>query len=273
MWAGYRNSIQRWRRLGITMNPPGFSPRNITGLQLWIDFSDMARIFTDAAKTTPVATDGDVIGAIEDKSGNGNDATQTDAGEKPLYRTNIINGRSVGRFDGINDALEMALDLQDEKTIFISGKMNNTPGGASIYSVLSIKSSLPAISEFSFVNIAGYEEISFRHDIVAAGNSVGIDNVLDTNPHVWSHTYDNGGNSLVGSYTGFIENTGQVIAASGAFSRVLTDVGSIGGRVDNVGVVAVPSDMDFLEIIVYDTVLSVANQQLVRTFMIDKAGL
>jgi len=88
-----------------------FSPASIAGLVGWWDFSDISTLYQDASKTTPVASDGDVIGAVQDKSGNGNDFTQGNADLKPLYKTNIQNGLSMGRFDGTDDYLYRAAGL------------------------------------------------------------------------------------------------------------------------------------------------------------------
>ena len=84
---------------------PVFSPDDIAGLKLWIDFSDISTLYTDSAKTTPVTADNDVIGAAEDKSGNGNDHTQTTTAAKPTYKTGIQNSLSIGRGDGGDELL------------------------------------------------------------------------------------------------------------------------------------------------------------------------
>lgn len=70
----------------------GFSPDQITGLQLWLAADDLTTLFQDSAKTTPVTANNDPIGAWEDKSGNGRDATQATSGLRPTYKTNIANG-------------------------------------------------------------------------------------------------------------------------------------------------------------------------------------
>lgn len=72
-----------------------FSPLDIAGLQLWLDGSDISTLFQDSAKTTPVASDGDVVGAMVDKSVNGDDILQATTANKPLYKTAIQNGLSV----------------------------------------------------------------------------------------------------------------------------------------------------------------------------------
>jgi hypothetical protein len=84
-----------------------FSPADLAGLTLWLDANDLTTLWQDSAKTTPVAADGDVVGAWEDKSGNANDGSQATAGLKPLYKTNIQNGKAIIRFDGVDDLLSL----------------------------------------------------------------------------------------------------------------------------------------------------------------------
>lgn len=65
---------------------------------LWFDFSDITTLYQTNATTTPVTADGQVIGYVADKSGNGRHFTQATAGKRPAYKTNIQNGLSVARF-------------------------------------------------------------------------------------------------------------------------------------------------------------------------------
>ncbi|MGB2246149.1 MAG: hypothetical protein ACPH3N_00690 [Alcanivorax sediminis] len=53
----------------------------------WYDPSDLTTLYQDSAGTTPVTIDGDPVGLMLDKSGNGNDASQATASLKPIYRT------------------------------------------------------------------------------------------------------------------------------------------------------------------------------------------
>lgn len=53
----------------------------------WYDPSDLSTLFQDAAGTTPVTADGDPVGLMLDKSGNGNHATQPVSADRPIYRT------------------------------------------------------------------------------------------------------------------------------------------------------------------------------------------
>lgn len=74
-----------------------FIPPHLSGCQLWL-----------AADRITGLADGGAVGTWSDLSGNGRDATQATAAKKPTYKTAIINGKPVVRFDGIDDYLKTA---------------------------------------------------------------------------------------------------------------------------------------------------------------------
>lgn len=95
--------IQNWVR-GKRGGGGGFDPKRIAGLSAWYDFSDVSTLFQASNGTTAVAADGDPIGYIKDKSGNGNHLSQAvNNANRPTYK--IVGGRGLGRFDGSNDSL------------------------------------------------------------------------------------------------------------------------------------------------------------------------
>jgi len=57
--------------------------------------------------TTP-AVNNDTIYLWKDQSGNGYHATQTSAGNRPLYKTNIIGAQPVTRYNGTNTKFDFA---------------------------------------------------------------------------------------------------------------------------------------------------------------------
>jgi len=69
----------------------------------WYDPSDLTTLYQDSAGTTPVTADGDPVGRMEDKSGNGNHATQAGSTSRPVYRTDGTLRRL--KFDGVDDVL------------------------------------------------------------------------------------------------------------------------------------------------------------------------
>lgn len=67
-------------------------------MQIWIDFGDPSLLFTDTARTTPVASAGDLIRGVTDKSGNSQHLAQ--ATTPPTYQPNAYRGLSTSRWDG-----------------------------------------------------------------------------------------------------------------------------------------------------------------------------
>ena len=70
----------------VAMPTLTFSPSSISGLIIWLD----------AASEN--YADNEVVGTWTDRSGNGNNATQVNAPNKPTFKTGIFNGKPVYRF-------------------------------------------------------------------------------------------------------------------------------------------------------------------------------
>lgn len=95
-----------------------FDPRYITSLKQWVE----ARLETGFS-------DGDAVGTATDFSGNSNHLSQTTAGSKPTFKTNIVNGKPVYRFDGVDDHFTMSNILSGASAgeVFIVVKINVDP--------------------------------------------------------------------------------------------------------------------------------------------------
>lgn len=84
----------------------------------WYDPSDLSTLFQDAAGTIPVTEDGDPVGLILDKSGNGNHASQAASSARPTYNTNGISHWLY--FDGVDDGLATAsVDMTSKSKISV----------------------------------------------------------------------------------------------------------------------------------------------------------
>lgn len=116
----------------------GVTPRQFLGLKLWLDASTISGL-----------VDSDPVTTWTDLSGNGNDATQSTAAAKPTYKTNIINGRPVVRFDGVDDYLSSTgvvsgFAAQDQPlTVFAVVKANDISVNRAIWSLGSSGSNYP----------------------------------------------------------------------------------------------------------------------------------
>lgn len=71
---------------------------------VWYDPSDKSTLFQDVAGTIPVTKDGDPVGKMLDKSGNGNHAIQSISSSRPIYRKDTFN--SYLFFDGTDDFMK-----------------------------------------------------------------------------------------------------------------------------------------------------------------------
>lgn len=81
-----------------------FVPTSLSGCVLWLPPA-MTSMFTDHLGASEVTLDGQVVGRWADASGVGNNATQSTAANKPLYKAGIQNSLPMVLFDGSNDAL------------------------------------------------------------------------------------------------------------------------------------------------------------------------
>ena len=219
-----------------------FLPTNIAGLQLWFDGSDITRLFQDSAKTTPVTSDGDVIGAVEDKSGNGNDATQAITASKPLYKTAIKNGLSVVRLDGVDDFLSVTLTM-NSFSVFCVNVLNT----ANLY-----------VFGFS----VGNRFLRFADNdtqIIFDGVATGISAVMDIKDTNWM--INEFFRTLGSNPTHYQNGKNYANAGNAVASFVVNAIGQNG---------AVESGADIGEILYYDTLLSSTDRQDVEAYLNDK---
>lgn len=103
----------------------GLNPASIANLQVWLDASSVAGMRQLSDGTTTVSADADPVGYWPDLSGNGYHATQSTTNNRPTYRTNVQNGRSVLRWDGTNDSYRIAsLPLDATISMFVVAQFN-----------------------------------------------------------------------------------------------------------------------------------------------------
>lgn len=100
------------------------APTDISGLQLWLDASSPNSFYKDAAKTQPATLESDKIAVWADKSGNGFDATNTNASNQPLLTLNK-DGRYPAVQFGVSHNLNMLLNLGNPDLLNF-GKSGNT---------------------------------------------------------------------------------------------------------------------------------------------------
>lgn len=75
-------------------------------------------LWLDAEQDDATYNDGDAVGTATDWSGNGRHMGQSTAGKKPTFKTNIVNGKPVYRFDG-GDCLTLASVTVTSHTLIV----------------------------------------------------------------------------------------------------------------------------------------------------------
>ena len=85
-------------------------------------------LWLDAADATTVTTVSGAVSQWNDKSGNGRNASQATAGNRPTYTSAGQNSLNVLTLDGSNDSLALAanLDITPAHSIFVAAKNSAT---------------------------------------------------------------------------------------------------------------------------------------------------
>jgi hypothetical protein len=82
-----------------------------------LSIPDSGDLYARFDATALALSDGNSVSTWGDETGNGHDLT---AGTAPTYRTGIINGNPVVRFDGADDFLDVAFpDLSQPNTVYM----------------------------------------------------------------------------------------------------------------------------------------------------------
>lgn len=221
-----------------------FDPLSITGCKLWLKANSLS------------LNDGDPVTTWADQSGNGNDANQGTAGNKPLYKVNIINGLPAVLFDGSDDFMEILSITGQPCTIF-----------------LVVNPTLNTASQKTYATFIHAQAIPNGFFIVAK---------LSTNFWGTFTTADvSSGNALTAGTSYLLENTANTSSTflyqrgtQVAFSAT-TEAGS--GTNCGLGKDRTNANREYAgyiaEAIVYDTVLSSTDRQYVENGLISKYAL
>jgi len=108
-------------------SPPDFAPETLfaSGEQgFWYDVQDLSTMWQDAAGTIPAEV-GYIVGRLDDKSGNGNHATQATAGLCPILRQNGTTGKYYLEFDGSDDNLVTSVPFGSATELSVFAGLRN----------------------------------------------------------------------------------------------------------------------------------------------------
>jgi hypothetical protein len=197
--------------------------------------------------------DTDPVSSWSDSSGNGNTVTQATAGNRPTYRTGVINSLPVVRFDGTDDYLQAAAAIVSaaphtmiacvRPTSVAAGVARFAGGGGYRWGRNG------ALGRFTTFGVLDYDTMPALYTVNTA--------------HIVSYLFDSSFDLSYYLNSAFVET----VAGS-------ADGGGIGNFTVGDGAAAVePWTGDIAEILLYDTALSATNRQNAEAYLLSKYGL
>jgi hypothetical protein len=220
----------------LTSWSAGLSPDSISGLQVWLK-----------ADAITGKNNNDSITTWSDSSGNSRDVTAA-SGKEPIYNTGVLNGNPVVSFVAANqDTLSNNYNVSTPYTAIYVARYN----GATKARIYSSKNNNWLLGFWS-----GRRQVFYADGTLDLGGQAG-----DTSWYLYTGA---GTGSLSTAY----ENGTQWVSGSGGISGPNgISLGSYGGGSSEF------SDAQVAEFIIYNSVISSTNRQLIEGYLANKYGL
>lgn len=235
---------------------PSWSPKYITSLACWIDFTDTNSIFIDNGVTRAI-NNGDLIYRANDKSGLGRHFYQTTENKRPAYRPSV--GIGAAEFDGSND------NMQSSELFF-------TSSGTIVAAIY-----LSSTSQRGVVAGAGILDHGWHFGLGASTlEDYGNDFVVLYSQQKWVDTNDliGLGNRLLtykmSNYAGTMYINGVNVHSTSATTATPTVCMTIGGEGDATNRFFTDH---IYEVVYFNEALSDANRILVENYLMAKHGI
>lgn len=215
--------------------PASTSPDAVSGIFYWFKADALS------------LSDGDSVTTWTDSSGGGRNATQSTAANKPVFKTGVLNGKPVVRFDGSNDYLDSAsASISQPMTIFMVSRAD------------VVKSQIRFTLKTG--NVYHYNDTTTTATLYAG--TTGQTFTTDvTKWNLWDH-------SLNGASSDAVVNGGTATSISPGTAN------STGGiRIGDHPSGSFAFDGDIAEIIIYSGTLSTSDREKVRRYLTEKYGL
>lgn len=222
----------------------GFSPKQIAGLQLWLDAADSSTITTDTG-----------VSEWRDKSATGSKWAQTTGNNQPATGTQTINGKNVLVFDGSNDNLSATTPLSTSMPL-------------SFFLVQRIVATRTYGMSYTSGTVAG------TFDIRQNDNTGGLNIVANSGTVYTESTNRTGLNDIISyivpasSTSTLFRNGASLQQSFSTFKPILTGTHYIGRRSDGYY-----ANVWIAEIIAYSTELTTLQRQAVESYLAKKWGI
>ena len=242
---------------------------NNTGLDLDISEIEDPALWFDAS--TLDLNDDDLVASWTDLSGNDYHATQGSDGNKPTFKENILNGKSVVRFDGTSDFLDSG-DVLDMglNNITVFGVLSTENTG----NLWWLSKSKAAAQNYRYalglsnLNIKSFMQGNGGSDVIPLGNII----VNTDAPNLLGYEYKRDAN--VSLFVNGTYDTGAVISQWQTADMQSNNPFRIGAYTtsDNIGTTSYYAG-DLAEIIYYQSILSNYDRLLVENYLSQKYAI
>ena len=149
-----RNKVNTYLAKKWWIDVPPFNPSSLSWLELWLDANDASTITKDGSNK---------VSEWRDKSGNGNNATQSTPSNQLTFVSEQLNGKSVLSGDG-TDRMLFSSDLYDfpsgDSTIFVVVIKDATTSNRRIFTA-AISGSSKVIMKSTSTGLQYYNNLSF----------------------------------------------------------------------------------------------------------------
>ena len=198
---------------------------------LFYDFSDMASLFQDVAGTTPITASGQLGARINDKSGNGNYATQSNVALRSQFLQ--AGGLSYMSLDGVDDewatSAAMALGGADKVTVCAGVRKLNDAAGIICESDPNVVASPGSIMLFSGTGALGTGYTSTARGAATYISSMGaFSSASGDDTSVLYSTHSISGDLSTLRKNGIAGTSSVVDKGSGGFSDLVLYIGGRG---------------------------------------------
>lgn len=232
-----------------------FTPAHVSGLVLWLR-GDRG-LFTDTAGTTPVAAAADAVALWKDQSGLNNDFSQSTSGNRPTWRTSVVNSQHIVRFDGSNDTLVgPSFSSLTASEMFVVVKIDTDPPGVNTAAGMWYFGSHATDSHYPFTDGTIYDAFG----TTARKTTVNPTPAL-TSPRLYNVV------SVSGEWTSFLDGTQIYTTATNTVGFATTTYIGSNVAVDRC------LDGDIAEFIIYNKKLSSAEKANVEAYIAARYAL
>lgn len=235
------------RKIFVQKMPMVRQRPGMAGFIPWVSLSNV--IYAFEADYIAGLSDNEPVATWSDLSGNDNDAEQSTAGWRPLYK--LVSDSPVVRFDGSDDRLVIGRGIPDSYTIiFVFARLGT---GRGVFE--TVTSGTGSTTPKCLFN---YSSTTLRH--YSGGNYQNLDTMNQDEFYIVTVTN-------TGSVRNAWMNGGQVMtnqSAGTAGTNTLTNIGVGFGGFTN---------CDFKSVLLCEGVLSAADRQLAEQFYATRHGI